>query len=71
MGLSGFEIAVGGLASIPVLGALIFLSYKAFGESNLDTSKLKRKKPIAKTASAAGAAWDQIYYDWAWYLFDC
>jgi len=56
MGLSGFEIAVGGLASIPVLGALIFLSYKAFGESNLDTSKLKRKKPIAKTASAAGAA---------------
>ena len=51
MGLSAFEIAVGGIASIPVLGVLIFLIYKAFGEKNLDTSKLKPKK-----AASVGAA---------------
>ena len=57
MALSGFEIAVGGITSIPVLGGLIFLGYKAFGEKNLDTSKLKPKKPAAaekKPAAAAG-----------------
>tara|TARA_B100001173_G_scaffold283461_1_gene269028 strand:+ start:1817 stop:2191 length:375 start_codon:yes stop_codon:yes gene_type:complete len=45
MALSGFEIAVGGITSIPVTGGLIFLAYKAFGEKNLDASKLKPKKP--------------------------
>ena len=55
MGLSAFEIAVGGISSIPVLGVLIFLIYKAFGEKNLDTSKLKPKK-----AASAGASWDHI-----------
>ena len=51
MSLSEFEIAIGGLTSIPVVGGLIFLGYKSFGESSLDTSKLKpKKKPaIAKT----------------------
>ena len=51
MGLSAFEIAVGGITSIPILGVLIFLIYKAFGEKNLDTSKLKPKK-----AASVGAA---------------
>ena len=45
MALSGFEIAIGGITSIPVTGGLIFLGYKAFGEKNLDASKFKHKKP--------------------------
>ena len=49
MPLSGFEIAVGGMTSIPVVGGLILLGYKSFGEKNLDSSKLKPKpKPKAK-----------------------
>ena len=44
MALSGFEIAMGGITSIPVTGVLIFLGYKAFGEKNLDASKFKPKK---------------------------
>ena len=50
MGLSAFEIAVGGITSVPVLGGLIFLIYKAFGEKNLDASKLKPKKAPTKAA---------------------
>ena len=45
MALSGFEIAIGGITSIPVTGGLIFLGYKSFGEKNLDSSKFKPKKP--------------------------
>ena len=52
MALSEFEIVIGGLTSIPVVGGLIFLGYKSLGESSLDTSKLKPKK---KTAVAKGA----------------
>ena len=44
MALSGFEIATGGITSIPVVGGLIFLGYKSFGESSLDASKLKPKQ---------------------------
>ena len=47
MALSEFEIAIGGFTSIPVLGGLIFLGYKSFGEGSLDTSKLKTKKKPA------------------------
>ena len=47
MALGEFEIAIGGLTSIPVLGGLIFLGYKSFGESSLDASKLKPKKKPA------------------------
>ena len=46
MALSGFEIAMGGITSIPITGGLIFLGYKGFGERNLDTSKLKPKKSV-------------------------
>jgi hypothetical protein len=47
--LSGFEIAVGGITSIPVVSGLILLGYKSFGESSLDASKLKpKKKPAVK-----------------------
>ena len=51
MALSGFEIATGGITSIPVTATLIFLGYKAFGEKNLDTTKYKPKKP-AQTKKA-------------------
>ena len=44
MALSGFEIAMGGITSIPVVGGVIFLGYKSFGESSLDASKLKPKQ---------------------------
>ena len=44
MALSGFEIAMGGITSIPVVGGLIFLGYKSFGESSLDASRLKPKQ---------------------------
>ncbi len=47
MALSEFEIAIGGLTSIPVVGGLIFLGYKSLGEGSLDTSKLKPKKNTA------------------------
>ena len=47
--LSGFEIAVGGITSIPLLIILALLLYKEFGEKRLDTSKLKAKKIQAKT----------------------
>ena len=46
MALSGFEIATGGITSIPITATLIFLSYKAFGEKNLDTTKYKPKKTV-------------------------
>ena len=52
MALSEFEIAMGGIASIPFVGGLIFLGYKSFGESSLDASKLKPKqKPVVKKES--------------------
>ena len=53
MALSGFEIAVGGLFSIPVVGGLVFFGYKAWGEKSLDASKLKPKKPAAAEKPAA------------------
>ena len=56
MALSGFEIAMGGVSSIPVLGGLIFLGFKAFGEKNLDASKLKPKNPAAAEKKPAPAA---------------
>ena len=56
MALSGFEIAIGGVSSIPVVGGLIFLGFKAFGEKNLDASKLKPKKPAAAAKKAPAAA---------------
>ena len=54
MALSGFEIAMGGITSIPVVGGLIFLGYKSFGESSLDASKLKpkQKTTVKKEAPA-------------------
>lgn len=54
MALSEFEIAIGGITSIPVVGGLIFLGFKSFGEKSLDTSKLKpKKKPIVKKETPA------------------
>ena len=44
MALTGFEIAIGGITSIPVTAGLVFLGYKIFGEKQLDVSKLKPKK---------------------------
>ena len=54
MALSEFEIAIGGMTSIPVVGGLIFLGYKSFGETSLDASKLKpKKKPMVNKEIAA------------------
>ena len=44
MALTGIEIAIGGITSIPVTAGLIFLGYKTFGQKKLDVSKLKPKK---------------------------
>jgi len=54
MALSAFEIAMGGITSIPVVGGLIFLGYKSFEESSLDASKLKpkQKTTVKKEAPA-------------------
>ena len=52
MALSEFEIAIGGLTSIPVVGGLFLLGYKSFGESSLDTSNFKpKKKPAVAKAT--------------------
>ena len=54
MALSGFEIAIGGMTSIPVVGGLVFLGFKSFGENSLEVSKLKPKsKPVAKKDSSS------------------
>ena len=44
MALTGFEIAIGRITSIPVTAGFVFLGYKIFGEKQLDVSKLKPKK---------------------------
>ena len=48
MALSEFEIAMGGITSIPMVGGLIYIGYKTLGESSLDVSKLKSKKKPAE-----------------------
>ena len=48
MSLSGFEISVGGVTSIPLISSLILLLYKAIGEKRPDASKLKPKKIVTK-----------------------
>jgi len=54
MALSEFEIAIGGITSIPVVGGLIFFGFKSFGEKSLDTSKLTpKKKPVVKKETLA------------------
>ena len=47
MALSQFEIAVGGICSIPVTGGLIYMGFKTWGEQKLDASRLKPKKAKA------------------------
>ena len=58
--LSEFEIAVGGITSIPVVAGAIYISFKAFGQKNLigDESKDVRKAPIV--ASPGDKAEKQI-----------
>ncbi len=54
MALNEFEIAIGGITSIPIVSGLIFLGYKSFGENSLDTSKLKtKKKPAVKNETSS------------------
>ncbi|QNJ02712.1 hypothetical protein [Synechococcus sp. PROS-U-1] len=52
MSLSEFEIAVGGITSIPITSSLFLLAYKTFGEQRLDSSNLKPKKVSAKPTQA-------------------
>ena len=51
MSLSGFEISVGGITSIPLTSSLVLLLYKAFGEKRL-ASKLKPKKVATKAMTS-------------------
>lgn len=50
MALSGFEMSVGGISSIPISAGLVFLAYKSLGEKNLDSSRLKPKPAVNKTS---------------------
>ena len=50
MSLSQFEVAVGGISSIPVLSAIIFGLYKGMGEKNLVSTQTK-KKTTAKSSA--------------------
>ena len=53
MALSGFEMAVGGISSIPTTSGLCLLAYKLFGEQRLDASKIKSKKGAVKPIVSA------------------
>lgn len=44
MSLSGFEVAAGGIISIPLSSSLALLLYKALGEKRLDKPIISRKK---------------------------
>ena len=52
MSLSGFKICAGGITSIPLTSSLVLLLYKAFGEKQLDASKLKPKKIATKAMTS-------------------
>ena len=49
MSLSGFEIAVGGITSVPLMSGLVLLVYKSFGEKRLEISSLAQKKVSIKS----------------------
>ena len=51
MALTGFEISVGGVLSIPVVAGLTFLGFKTWGEKSLDASKYKPKNPAPAAAA--------------------
>ena len=44
MSLSQFEIAVGGITSVPLMSSLVLVLYKSFGEKRLDIAGLAQKK---------------------------
>ena len=43
MSLSQFEIAVGGITSVPLMSSLVLVLYKSFGEKRLDIAGLTQK----------------------------
>ena len=51
MSLSEFEIAIGGITSIPLASSLVLVIYKIFGEKRLEISKFKPKKVSAKSTT--------------------
>ncbi len=53
MALTTFEIAIGGITSIPTTAGLVFLAYKTWGEKRLDTSKLQPKKTAFNSSKKA------------------
>ena len=59
MALTNFEIAIGGISSIPTTAGLVFLAYKTWGEKRLDTSKLKPKKPASNSSKTTTAKSEQ------------
>ena len=53
MALSQFEIAVGGITSVPVLAGSIYILYQTFGAKALDTEKVDKLKPSPKVSAKA------------------
>ena len=53
MSLSQFEVAVGGISSIPVLSAIIFGLYKGMGEKNLVSTQTKKKTTATTTVKTS------------------
>ena len=52
MSLSQFEVAVGGISSIPVLSAIIFGLYKGMGEKNLVSTQTKKNTTVKTSAKS-------------------
>ena len=53
MALTSLEIAVGGIASIPVVAGSVFLGFKTFGEKALDPGKTAKQKTIKKAIATS------------------
>ena len=51
MSLSQFEIAVGGITSVPLMSSLVLVLYKSFGEKRLDIAGLTQKKVSIRSTS--------------------
>ena len=53
MSLSQFEIAVGGITSVPLMSSLVLVLYKSFGEKRLDIAGLTQKKVLIRSTPIA------------------
>ena len=53
MSLSQFEIAVGGITSVPLISSLVLVVYKSFGEKRLDIAGLTQKNASIRSTPLA------------------